>query len=230
MALSTLRAPPMPVACTIRRFCAARDAGRRTMFGFGKSSKDPLSDVRAAERWLATLPGADTLAVHSNVIARARARSRARRRSGTPHRLRAVFHVDAQTGAQRRALIGAVHRAREPQLEDREPALDGAVRADAGLPANLPVVRARDRRSLAEPPLAGAAAGARSAGRSFISRSTRGCGSSATSNGFPRSGRSCTALMSLACSQQIERRARHAHGVEHDHASSTNTCARSCCI
>ena len=38
------------------------------MFGFGKSSKDPLSDVKAAERWLATLPGADTLAVHSNVI------------------------------------------------------------------------------------------------------------------------------------------------------------------
>jgi hypothetical protein len=37
-------------------------------FGFGKASKDPLSDVKAAERWLATLPGADTLAVHSNVI------------------------------------------------------------------------------------------------------------------------------------------------------------------
>ena len=39
------------------------------MFRFRKSGKDPLSDVRAAERWLATLPGDDTLAVHSDVVA-----------------------------------------------------------------------------------------------------------------------------------------------------------------
>ena len=90
------------------------------MFGFGKSSKDPLSDVRAAERWLATLPGADTLAVHSNVIGELeRAAGPAALR--TPHRLRAVFHVDAQTGAQRRALIGQYieHASRSSKIENQ---------------------------------------------------------------------------------------------------------------
>jgi hypothetical protein len=90
------------------------------MFGFGKSSKDPLSDVKAAERWLATLPGADTLAVHSNVIGELeRAAGPAAQR--TPQRLRAVFHVDAQTGAQRRALIGQYieHASRSSKIENQ---------------------------------------------------------------------------------------------------------------
>ena len=90
------------------------------MFGFGKSSKDPLSDIKAAERWLATLPGADTLAVHSNVIDELeRATGPAAHR--TPQRLRAVFHVDAQTGAQRRALIGQYieHASRSSKIENQ---------------------------------------------------------------------------------------------------------------
>jgi len=90
------------------------------MFRFGKSSKDPLSDVKAAERWLATLPGADTLAVHSNVIGELeRAAGPAAPR--TPHRLRAVFHVDAQTGEQRRALIGQYieHASRSSKIENQ---------------------------------------------------------------------------------------------------------------
>ena len=73
------------------------------MFRFGRSSKEPLSDVRSAERWLSTLPGDDTLAVHSDVIAQLdRVAGHTTR---TPNGLRAIFHVDAQTGAQRRALI-----------------------------------------------------------------------------------------------------------------------------
>jgi len=90
------------------------------MFGLGKSSKDPLADVKAAERWLATLPGADTLAVHSNVIGELeRAAGPAAPR--TPHRLRAVFHVDAQTGEQRRALIGQYieHASRSSKIENQ---------------------------------------------------------------------------------------------------------------
>ena len=90
------------------------------MFGFGKSGKDPLADVRAAERWLATLPGADTLAVHTNVIGELeRATGPAAHR--TPQRLRAVFHVDAQTGAQRRALIGQYieHASRSSKIENQ---------------------------------------------------------------------------------------------------------------
>ena len=74
------------------------------MFRFRKSGKDPLADIRAAERWLATLPGDDTLAVHSDVVAQL---DRVSGNSGTrtPPGLRAVFHVDAQTMPQRRALI-----------------------------------------------------------------------------------------------------------------------------
>ena len=38
------------------------------MFRFGRSARDPLSDVKAAERWLSTLPGGDSLAVQSVVV------------------------------------------------------------------------------------------------------------------------------------------------------------------
>jgi hypothetical protein len=90
------------------------------MFGFGKSGKDPLSDVKAAGRWLATLPGADTLAVHTNVIAELE-RAAGPTTHRTPHRLRAVFHVDAQTGDQRRALIGQYieHASRSSKIENQ---------------------------------------------------------------------------------------------------------------
>lgn len=74
------------------------------MFGFGKSGKDPLYDVKAADRWLATLPGDDTLAVHSDVRAQLH-RVAGQTTTRTPNRLRAVFHVDAQTSTQRRALV-----------------------------------------------------------------------------------------------------------------------------
>ena len=75
------------------------------MFGFGKSMKDPLSDVKAAERWLATLPGADTLAVHSNVIGEL---ERAARHLA-PVRQRA-HHPYAHRIAERRHHRGQAHR------------------------------------------------------------------------------------------------------------------------
>ena len=90
------------------------------MFGFGRSSKDPLSDVRSAERWLTTLPGGDTLAVQAGVVAELeRAAGQGTERS--PQRLRAVFHVDAQTGAQRRALIEQYieHANRSSKIENQ---------------------------------------------------------------------------------------------------------------
>ena len=90
------------------------------MFGFGKSNKDPLSDVRAADRWLSTLPGGDTLAVHADVIAQLE-RVAGQTTERTPHRLRAVFHVDAQTGTQRRALIAQYieHASRSSKIENQ---------------------------------------------------------------------------------------------------------------
>jgi hypothetical protein len=90
------------------------------MFGFGRSTKDPLSDVRAAERWLSTLPGDDTLAVHSDVIAELD-RVAGPTSTRTPNSLRAVFHVDAQTGSQRRALISQYveHANRSSRIENQ---------------------------------------------------------------------------------------------------------------
>jgi hypothetical protein len=90
------------------------------MFRFGKSTKDPLADVKAAARWLATLPGADTLAVHSNVVAELE-RETAPTTDKTPNRLRALFHVDAQTSEQRRALIGQYieHAGRSSKIENQ---------------------------------------------------------------------------------------------------------------
>jgi len=90
------------------------------MFGFGRSTKDPLSDVKAADRWLATLPGGDTLAVHSDVIAQLQ-RAGGQTIERTPHRLRAVFHVDAQTGTQRQALIAQYieHASRSSKIENQ---------------------------------------------------------------------------------------------------------------
>ncbi len=90
------------------------------MFGFGRSTKDPLSDVRAAERWLSTLPGGDTLAVHSDVIAQLE-RVAGQMGTRTPNGLRAVFHVDAQTGGQRRALIDQYieHASRSSKIENQ---------------------------------------------------------------------------------------------------------------
>ena len=90
------------------------------MFGFGRSSKDPLSDVRSAERWLSTLPGDDPLAVHSDVIAQLD-RVAGPTTTRTPNGLRAVFHVDAQTGGQRRALIAQYieHANRSSKIENQ---------------------------------------------------------------------------------------------------------------
>jgi hypothetical protein len=90
------------------------------MFGFGRSSKDPLSDVRAAARWLSTLPGGDTLGVHTNVVAELD-RVAGPTTTRTPQRLRAVFHVDAETAAQRKALIDQYveHANRSSRIENQ---------------------------------------------------------------------------------------------------------------
>jgi hypothetical protein len=90
------------------------------MFGFGRSGRLPLSDVRSAERWLATLPGGDMLAAHSDVIAQLD-RVSGSAVTHTPQQLRAVFHVDAQTVAQRRALIDQYveHASRSSRIENQ---------------------------------------------------------------------------------------------------------------
>ena len=63
------------------------------MFGIGKDKQDPLADARTAERWYASLPGNDPVAVQHEVhseLARL-AEGHARR---SPQALEAVFRID----------------------------------------------------------------------------------------------------------------------------------------
>ncbi|MDE2209508.1 MAG: hypothetical protein KGJ99_07275 [Betaproteobacteria bacterium] len=90
------------------------------MFGFWKSTRDPLADARNAERWLSTLSPTDSLAVHSDLVAELeRAAGSSVPRS--PSRLQAVFHVDAQTVPRRQALIDQYleHATRSSRIENQ---------------------------------------------------------------------------------------------------------------
>jgi hypothetical protein len=73
------------------------------MFGFGKSQKDPLADAKSAERWLASFPTSDPLAVHAALLVELGALSERDARR-TPARLEAVFYLDAQTEGLRKSL------------------------------------------------------------------------------------------------------------------------------
>lgn len=93
---------------------------KQAVFGFGKSSKDPLADVRSTERWLASFPAGDVLALHAEVVAElGRAADRDTERS--PQRLEAIFHLDAETHTLFRNLIVQYieHAARSSKIENQ---------------------------------------------------------------------------------------------------------------
>jgi hypothetical protein len=73
------------------------------MFRFGKAPKDPLADAKTAERWLASFPASDPLAVHSALLVELGALTERDARRA-PARLEAVFHLDVQTEALRKSL------------------------------------------------------------------------------------------------------------------------------
>jgi hypothetical protein len=73
------------------------------MFGFGKSLKDPLTDGKTAERWLAGFPPNDPLATHSGILVQL-GRLTERDAKRTPGRLEAVLSVDRFADALRRHL------------------------------------------------------------------------------------------------------------------------------
>ncbi len=90
------------------------------MFGFGKSSRDPLSDVKSAERWLAAFPGNDPLAVHVEVLNElGHVAERTTKR--TPAMLEAVFYVDSHTESLRSALTAQYieHASRSSRIENQ---------------------------------------------------------------------------------------------------------------
>jgi len=88
------------------------------MFGFGKTNRDPLADFRSAEKWLASFPIADPLALHTEVISELGriAEPTAKR---TPQRLEAIFRVDAQCTGLRKNLTAQYieHSSRSSKIE-----------------------------------------------------------------------------------------------------------------
>jgi len=73
------------------------------MFGFGRSTKDPLADRKSVERWLASFPGNDPLIAHSAILTELAALGE-RTASRNPARLEAAFHLDALSDTLRRSL------------------------------------------------------------------------------------------------------------------------------
>lgn len=90
------------------------------MFGLGRTAKDPLADAKAAERWLASFPAADPLALHGSLLSElGRVADRAARR--TPAQLEAVFALDARTCELRRTLTSQYieHANRSSKIENQ---------------------------------------------------------------------------------------------------------------
>jgi hypothetical protein len=90
------------------------------MFGLGRTAKDPLADAKAAERWLATFPAGDPLALHGSLLSElGRIAERSARR--TPSQLEAVFALDARTSELRRTLVGQYieHASRSSKIENQ---------------------------------------------------------------------------------------------------------------
>ena len=73
------------------------------MFGFGRSTKDPLAEKKTVERWLASFPPSDLLGTHSAILTELGALA-AQNSQRTPQRLEAVFHLDSRSEALRRSL------------------------------------------------------------------------------------------------------------------------------
>ena len=90
------------------------------MFGFGKTAKDPLTDAKTAERWLASFPPLDPMALHGAVLAEL-GKLAERDAKRTPARLEAVLRADGFTDALRKHLTAQYleHASRSTRVENQ---------------------------------------------------------------------------------------------------------------
>jgi len=88
------------------------------MFGFGKTTKDPLADAKSAERWFAAQPAGDPLAIHAELMSALGAIAE-RGRERTPAMLEAVFRADTLAQPVREALTAQYieHATRSSRIE-----------------------------------------------------------------------------------------------------------------
>jgi len=90
------------------------------MFGFSKTTKDPFSDAKTVERWLAGFPANDPLALHAGVLAEL-GRTSERDAKRTPPRLEAVLQADLHTEPLRKSLTSQYleHGPRSTKIENQ---------------------------------------------------------------------------------------------------------------
>lgn len=90
------------------------------MFNFGKAGRNPLSDAKSVERWLAAFPPNDSLALHGEIVA-ALGRIAERDARRTPAQLEAVFALDAGTAGLRSTLTAQYveHASRSSKVENQ---------------------------------------------------------------------------------------------------------------
>jgi len=90
------------------------------MFGIGKDNQGPLADAKSAERWFASLPAHDPLAIERDVLAQLGKLSEVNARH-TPQGLEAVFRLDLETKPLRESLITQYleHASRSSRIENQ---------------------------------------------------------------------------------------------------------------
>ena len=88
------------------------------MFRIGKDNKEPLADAKSAERWFASLPGNDPLAI-LNVVLGEIGKLCERDARRTPQGLEAVFRIDRDTRVLRDTLVEQYleHASRSSKIE-----------------------------------------------------------------------------------------------------------------
>ena len=90
------------------------------MFRFGSNHRDPLADIKSAERWFASFPDSDPLALHAALLAELGQFNEQEARR-TPARLETVFFVDGRASALRKTLTKQYvdHARRSPKIENQ---------------------------------------------------------------------------------------------------------------